>query len=212
MPRTRLRRPGADLVLSAGILAAAAGALALSGFVSAPAGSQNQDAAKPAAGGAMRPAADAHPDSTGHVHLVDYTDNDGPDSSVILTGAIGDYGTAVSVNPDGSVNPEHNSQLRLELSRGSFRLDVAALDRAFVAAFAARFPADAGTCSGDVTVSRAVPIVPGSGTGAYQGVSGAFQLTITADEVDPVGSDCDGTAGYLSQKLVTTGFGGVRLR
>ncbi len=43
------------------------------------------------------------------VHLVDYTDNDGPDSAVILTGAIADFGKAVSVNPDGSVNPEHNS-------------------------------------------------------------------------------------------------------
>src|SRR6185437_5516303 len=90
------------------------------------------------------------------VHLVDYTDNDGPDSAVILTGAIADFGKAVSVNPDGSVNPEHNSQLELELSHGTLRLDVAALDRTFVAVMAAQFPTNTSTCSGSVSASHAV--------------------------------------------------------
>ncbi|GAA5190156.1 hypothetical protein GCM10023322_44650 [Rugosimonospora acidiphila] len=38
----------------------------------------------------------------GNVHLTDYTDDDGPTSTVILAGAVGDYGKAESVNPDGS--------------------------------------------------------------------------------------------------------------
>lgn len=206
MPETR-RGPRADLLLSLGVLAAAGAALALTGCTAAP---PHQSAAGPVAV-TVRSAADSKP-GEGHVHLVDYTDNDGPDSGVILTGAIGDYGKAVSVNPDGSVNPDHNSQLELRLSRGSFRLDIAALDKAFVSAFAARFPTDAGTCSGFVTASRPVPIVAGSGTGAYQGVSGQFDLTTSVDEVDPTSTKCDGTAPYLSQMLITTGFGDVRAR
>ena len=144
------------------------------------------------------------------VHLVDYTDNDGPVSAVILTGAIADYGKAVSVNPDGSINPEHDSQLELRLSHGTFRLDIAALDRVFAGVMGAKFPTNTSTCSGSVSASHAVPIV-GSGTGAYQGASGEFDLTIKLDEVDAPGSTCEGAA-LLSQMLITSGSGHVRLR
>jgi len=198
----RRRGPGTDLVLSLGILAAAAGALALSSCAAAP-------RAQNAAAAVVRPAAVFRGGDT--VHLVDYTDNDGPDSAVILTGAIADFGKAVSVNPDGSVNPEHNSQLELQLSRGTLRLDVAALDRTFVEVMATQFPANMTNCSGSVSASHAVPIVAGSGTGAYQGASGQFDLTIKLDEVDATGSNCQGTA-LLSQMLITSGSGHVRLR
>lgn len=197
----RRRGPGTDLVLSLGILAAAAGALALSSCAASP-NTQN------AAAAAVQPAALFRGGDT--VHLVDYTDNDGPDSAVILTGAIADYSKAVSVNPDGSVNPEHNGQLELRLSHGTLRLDVAALDRTFVAVMGAQFPTNTSTCSGSVSASHAVPIVAGSGTGAYQGASGQFDLTIKLDEVDATGSSCQGTA-LLSQMLITTGSGHVRL-
>jgi hypothetical protein len=190
--------------LSFGILAFAAGALALSGCGSAP----EAPRARQPANAAVEPVALAR--GGGTVHLVDYADNDGPDSSVILTGAIGDYGKAISVNPDGSVNPEHNRQLELELAHGSFRLDIAALDRAFVAVMAAKFPTDTSTCSGSVSASGAAPIVAGSGTGAYQGASGQFDLTIRLDEVDTTGSDCQ-AAALLSQVLITSGSGHVRV-
>jgi hypothetical protein len=63
------------------------------------------------------------------VELVDYADNDGPTSTVILTGAVDDAGKAQSVGPDGTVDPEHRSQLNLMLAQGSFRLDIAVLDK-----------------------------------------------------------------------------------
>src|SRR6478735_7452219 len=53
------------------------------------------------------------------VHLTEYSSDDGPRSSVILTGAIGDFGEAISVHLDGTINPDHDSQSRLELSHGS---------------------------------------------------------------------------------------------
>jgi 5-formyltetrahydrofolate cyclo-ligase len=101
------------------------------------------------------------------VHLTDYTDNDVPTSTVILTGAVGDDGKAQSVNPDGTVNPEHNSELNLALAQGSFWLSSADLDKKFVSAMST-FPPDKVTCSGAVTVTGTSPVVAGSGTGSWQ--------------------------------------------
>lgn len=97
--------------------------------------------------------------------------------------------------------------------RGTLRLDVASLDKAFVAAIVQQFPADASTCSGSVEVTRKVPVVAGSGTGAYLGVSGTFVLTATLDEVDPVSASqpCDGTAAFLSQAIIVSGPGTILL-
>jgi ABC-type hemin transport system ATPase subunit len=49
-------------------------------------------------------------------------------STTILTGGVGDYGPAVTVLPDGAVDPSRSSELELKLSRGSFRLSIAKLD------------------------------------------------------------------------------------
>jgi hypothetical protein len=41
--------------------------------------------------------------------------SDGPDFRAILTGAVGDYGPAVTVLPNGTVDPEHTSEMELKL-------------------------------------------------------------------------------------------------
>ena len=43
--------------------------------------------------------------------------SDGPDFRAVVTGAVGDYGPAVTVHPDGTVNPSHSSDLELKLHR-----------------------------------------------------------------------------------------------
>ena len=179
----------------------AVAALAVGGLVAAGCGA--------AAAAAPQRAGSAHHDRT--VRVVAYANNDGPTASVVVTGAVGDYGQAVSVYPDGSIDPEHNSQLSLRLSHGSFRLDAAALDKAFVAAMVSEFPSNQTTCSGHVEATRRVQIVPGSGTGAYQGIGGAFTLTVAVDEVDPVSATqpCSGSSGYLSQVILISGQGTV---
>lgn len=143
----------------------------------------------------------------GTVHLLDYTDNDAATTTVVLTGAIGDLGQGVSVNPDGSLSTEH-SELNLVLSQGSFRLDIAALDKKFAnAAGTVPFQYGPKSCSGFSTVTDAAPIVAGSGTGAYLGVGGTFQLTMTLNEVDAPISDnrCDVTGALIGQIIVTEG-------
>jgi hypothetical protein len=149
------------------------------------------------------------PASARSTEFTAYSDNDGPTASVVVTGAVGDYGQAISVNPDGSVNPEHNSQLELALGQGSVRLDIAALDKKLVKAFGS-FPTNRTTCSGTVRVSGATPVVPGSGTGLYQGASGSFTTTITVAEVDAK-ADCGTSSAFLKQQLVMSGSGRVTL-
>lgn len=191
------------------------GALAVGGCA-ATASSKSAPAAGVAPAAKTVPVANNAPGSPaahsrGTAHLTAYTPNDGPTETVIVTGAIGDYGQAVSVYPNGTVDPNHDSQLSLQLSRGTFRLDAAALDKAFVAAFLNDFPSNATTCSGSFQVTRQVPVVAGSGTGAYKGIGGSFTLTATLDEVDKTSSaqPCDGSAPFLSQAIVVSGPGTV---
>ncbi|MFF8911071.1 hypothetical protein [Streptomyces olivaceoviridis] len=117
------------------------------------------------------------------MNLVAYSADDGPTSSVILTGAIGDYGSAVSVTPGGAVDPDHRGDLQLRLTRSSFRIHTADIDKQLVTAFAT-FPPNRTTCSGTVVAAGPAPVVRNSGTGSYRGLTGTFRLTITIAEVD----------------------------
>jgi hypothetical protein len=153
-----------------------------------------------------RPSTGPAPSGTqaGGVTLTAYTDNDGPTVTVLLTGKIGDHGMGRSVNPDGSANAEHTGLLELDLSQGTFRIDVGELDRRFVATMAS-FPPDRSSCSGTASASSAAPIVGGSGTGAYRGITGTFTLTIAVTEVD-VRPTC---GGLVAQLVVITGSASV---
>jgi hypothetical protein len=109
------------------------------------------------------------------VHLIEYSNDDLPGSTAILTGAIGDFGEAVSVYPNGTVVPVHNSEYNFALTQGSSRINVAALDKNIGAAYI-HFPEDTRTCSGYVSVTWKSPAVAGSGTGLYEGTVVNFNL------------------------------------
>ena len=66
-------------------------------------------AAACASAATVGPAA-AGPSMARAVHFSGFSQNsDGPDFTVVLSGAVGDYGPAVSIHPDGTVDPEHTS-------------------------------------------------------------------------------------------------------
>ena len=143
----------------------------------------------------------------GTVHLIDYTDNDAAATTAVLTGAVGDLGQGVSVNPDGTLSTGH-AQLNLVLSQGTFRIDTVSIDQRFLAAASATpFQHGPESCSGYVSVEGSAPIVAGSGTGAYRGITGIFHLTMTLNEVDaPTGNgQCDVTGALLGQIIVIEG-------
>lgn len=200
-----MRRPRQVSVLT---IAASAVAVAMSGC-----GSSGSEP-RPAGGTATTAAHGSVPAKTaaagGTVGFTDFTDNDGPKATVILTGAIGDFGQATSVHPDGTVDPEHGGQLGLTLRYGSFRVNIGDLHQRFVKAMR-HFPSNVSTCSGTVTVAGAVPIVTGSGTGSYRGISGGFHLTLTLAEVD-ARANCNASSAFLRQSVVTAGSGTVSFR
>lgn len=143
----------------------------------------------------------------GSVHLTDYALNtDGPESSAILTGALGDFGTGETVKKDDSAETKLTGQLKLTLRHGDFRIDIATLDARLAAAFRG-VAFDPHTCSGTVTAHASAPIVAGSGTSAYAHLRGTFDLTVTVDEVDA--PPCDGTGAFLQQTIIMAGTGTV---
>ena len=125
----------------------------------------------------------------GTTHLTVWTVNsDGPYFNVIATGAIGDNGQAVTVHPDGTVDPEHTSQLELNLAHGSFRLSIIPLGRALARALQNWTPSPSAsplTCSGGIRFTVPAPVIAGSGTGTYRGLTGTFTVTVHLDEVLP---------------------------
>jgi hypothetical protein len=142
-----------------------------------------------------------------NAHLMVYSINsEGPDLRAIVTGAIGDYGPAVTVFPNGQVDPSHTHDLELKLTRGSFKLSITELDKKFVAV-TSHEPIYPRTCSDYMTASAPMAVVPGSGTGAYRGISGRFAVTITADEVEK--KPCQPVGAIQYQALVLRGPGHV---
>jgi hypothetical protein len=148
----------------------------------------------------------------GPVFFTAYQNDDLPGATVVLSGAIGDFGAAVSVLPNGAVDPEHSSQLKLALTQGSFRIVIGRLHAKLLGALN-HAPYNRRTCSGHVSVTGAAPVVAGSGTGAYKGISGAFTLTITGNEVDakPGCQPFSGSA-LLAQTIFFAGSGTVSFR
>jgi hypothetical protein len=197
-----------NLLVPASAIAAVAGLLALCGCAPAAtnASASGSEGTTPSASGhpAGRPALM----SGGLVHLTGYSDNDGPKSTVILTGQIGDFGEAVRTYANGTTEQQYN-QLNLAFTHGSFQLSIARLETDLVSAFG-HFPTSTSTCSGIVTATAMTPIVAGSGTGAYQGISGDFTMTVTVAEVDAwprcavAGADV-----LLSEDIFLTGSGNV---
>ncbi|MFF5292749.1 hypothetical protein [Paractinoplanes globisporus] len=146
------------------------------------------------------PAAPAASVAGNAVHLTAYTDNDGPTSTVVLDGAVGDFGQA----------RRDKNELDLVLAHGSFRLDIGDLERTFAGGLN-NLAINTATCSATASVRGAVPVAAGSGTGSYRRISGTFDLTITLDEVYTPNS-CTETSAYLAQSIVITGPGTVVLR
>jgi hypothetical protein len=145
--------------------------------------------------------------ASGRANIMIYGVNtDGAYFHAIVSGVIGDYGPAVSVYPDGKVDPMHNSEMKLGLTHGSFRLSIAAIDKAFVKA-TIHEPIYPKTCTDLISVTGTTPIVAGSGTGAYKGIRGSFPVTLTLNEVEA--RPCQPSPGAFRAQLITVAGSGT---
>src|ERR1039458_5509047 len=89
----------------------------------------------------------------------------------IYTGAITDHGIDHQNAPGGNL---------VVLSKGSFKIDVTTLGNKLAAG-----PVDPKTCSFGTSASAPVPIVAGTGTGAYRGISGTIEVTASVAGIYP---------------------------
>jgi hypothetical protein len=186
------------------IATALAGALTLAGCTAA--GSSSTAATS----GITKASASKPASPPGLTYVTAYSVNtDNPVLTSVVSGAIADYGPAEEVSPRGTSGSAHGSELEMKLTRGTFRLNIAAIDTKFVAG-TSHEPIFPRTCSTYVSVSDAVPIVPGSGTGAYQGIAGTFAMTLTLNEVH--NSPCATSLSILRQVVVLSGAGKITKR
>jgi hypothetical protein len=114
--------------------------------------------------------------TNGTVHIIDYGNGSGAGSTDIFTGAIGDSGSGIAVDANGTADPANGTEQQFMLVHGSFRVSVQALDKTITSAFN-NFKPNTSTCSGMITATGAAPVVSGSGTGAYVGITGSFTVT-----------------------------------
>ena len=120
--------------------------------------------------------ATANTGTNGTVHIIAYGDGTGAGETDIFTGAIGDSGSGISVDANGTADPGNGTEQQFMLVQGSFRVSTQALDKKIGSAFN-NFKPSTSTCSGTVTAAGKAPIVSGSGTGAYVGITGSFTVT-----------------------------------
>jgi hypothetical protein len=122
--------------------------------------------------------------------------------TVILTGAVTDHGIDhQGVAGGGTIN-------RLVLAKGSFEINVGALGSLL------NFPVNPNTCSSHGSATAPVPIVGGSGTGAYQGISGTFEGTVAVASIVPrlANGSCDTNATQYPGVLIASGGGTVSFK
>ena len=127
--------------------------------------------------GATAQVASASP-SNGQISVY-VTPSNGAKSKIVITGAIGDYGTATSVDQNGKVDQNGNFVV-IALKKGTFKVDSTALNQA---ANNVQPTVNTTTCSATGTGSGSVTLM--DGTGLYAGISGTINITETFAFVGP---------------------------
>jgi hypothetical protein len=117
-----------------------------------------------------------------------WAENGGLGGTVVITGAIGDYGKAVKANSAGKADNK-STYTSLVLKKGTILINGSQLRAAVQSSQSADFSAV--TCSGSEVVTAPVPIV--SGTKAYAGISGSVTATATFVFIAPLtsGGQCN---------------------
>jgi hypothetical protein len=107
------------------------------------------------------------------------TPGSGAAGTILITGAIGDYGKTITTDQNGNADSNGN-YARNVLKKGSFLADLTALN---AAANSQQPTLNTDTCSGFFSVRG--PVTLSKGTGAYKGISGTLQVTETFAFVFP---------------------------
>jgi hypothetical protein len=127
------------------------------------------------------------------------TDYAGNLGTVVFTGAITDTG----IDEQGGY--QQGAGNLMVLSKGTFAIDVSKVGNEL-----GNLRLDTTTCSSGGTVAGPITIIPGSGTGAYHGISGAFDVKVSAAYVLPRGHGvCNTNAKQYPGIMIVNGSGTV---
>jgi hypothetical protein len=102
------------------------------------------------------------------------TVGNGPIGKIVVAGAIGDWGTAVSIDKNGR-RDENGNYVKVTLRKGSFEIDSTKLNKA--TANPRPQVASDKTCS--ISTSGSAPVTLFNGTGLYKGISGTLKITLS---------------------------------
>jgi hypothetical protein len=102
------------------------------------------------------------------------TPGQGAVSKIVITGAIGDYGTATTITKSGKVDSNGN-YVRIKLKQGGFQVNSVALNKK--TNNAPPLMVNKTTCS--VEFGGSGPVTLFGGTGRYAGISGTLQIKET---------------------------------
>jgi hypothetical protein len=97
----------------------------------------------------------------------------GSGGTILITGAVGDHGTTLSIDQDGKPDTNGN-YVKVTLKKGTFEINKTALD---AKAKNVSPTGDLATCSGGFSVTAPVTLL--DGTGRYKGITGTVKLTLT---------------------------------
>jgi hypothetical protein len=102
------------------------------------------------------------------------TVGNGPAGKIVVAGAIGDWGTALTIDENGK--PDQNGNyVKVTLRKGTFEIDSTALNHK-TANPRPQIASDT-TCS--VSASGTAPVTLFNGTGLYKGIAGTASVTLT---------------------------------
>jgi hypothetical protein len=96
---------------------------------------------------------------------------------IVVTGAVGDFGTAFRINLAGKIDVNGN-YVRMLLTKGKFRLNTQALNAKIRTTVPVLNPV---TCSSSDSVTAVVRVL--DGTGLYAGIGGTVKMTETEGSV-----------------------------
>jgi len=107
------------------------------------------------------------------------TPSDGLHATILMTGAIGDYGNALTIDKNGTPDPNGN-YVKVTLQKGGFEINSTTLN---AKANKAQPTFDTATCSAALYVAG--PLTLSNGTGLYSGIVGTLTVSETAAFILP---------------------------
>jgi hypothetical protein len=130
----------------------------------------------------------------GSVAMADSTPSKGPirmfftyqtpvKEKILITGAVADYGMAISADANGKANPNGNFE-KVTLKKGGFVLNLSALTKSIQKQFK-KEPINRSNCSLALSGTGPGTIETGTGTGAYANISGSLRITLTVAGIAP---------------------------